>query len=279
VTLSEKAAAVDGMLQALFGIKKLRVLLAVSSGPPNGPFAFLVSATRHGVTGTNCKAVEPTAIAGHVASVESKTIFASLQKVISAPQGDFTRVHRPLPSVIQEIGVMDLLGLVMSFSGQKEGLSWGLYRYRALRADERRFNDLALVGTRWTFGRTGSSPVVPADRFYKRIFPSTPPVELYKLAPQRSQRGMNWSRFFFSVQAGLCPSSQQRNFTIVSQRAYRASCVQQAPSAYGVNTQIQVVDSWQCNLAERVVANAVKSVIASPIMQMPNRLRQCQARG
>src|SRR5207253_1242093 len=40
------------MPQALFGTANARELPPLKNGPPNGPFAFLVSATRHGVTGT-----------------------------------------------------------------------------------------------------------------------------------------------------------------------------------------------------------------------------------
>src|SRR5271154_4314104 len=43
------------MLHALLGISNWRLVCAVSSGPPNAPVAFRVSATRHGVTGMNCK--------------------------------------------------------------------------------------------------------------------------------------------------------------------------------------------------------------------------------
>src|ERR1700748_27844 len=42
------------MLQELAGTAELRVSLAAISGPPKGPLALRVSATRHGVTGMNC---------------------------------------------------------------------------------------------------------------------------------------------------------------------------------------------------------------------------------
>src|SRR5258708_9206868 len=40
------------MLHALFGMPKARKVWLLRNGPPNGPAGFLVSATRHGVTGT-----------------------------------------------------------------------------------------------------------------------------------------------------------------------------------------------------------------------------------
>src|SRR5258708_14851243 len=40
------------MPHALFGIVNPRVVCAPRNGPPNGPLALRVSATRHGVTGT-----------------------------------------------------------------------------------------------------------------------------------------------------------------------------------------------------------------------------------
>src|ERR1017187_3053104 len=57
VTFNEYAAAVEGMLQLPCGIGKLRYVPPVMGGPPKVPFAFRVSTTRHGVTGTNCRAV------------------------------------------------------------------------------------------------------------------------------------------------------------------------------------------------------------------------------
>src|ERR1035441_6259705 len=53
-TFSEYAAAVEGMLQALSGMAKSREVWPCRAGPPNGPGARRVSATRQGVTGTNC---------------------------------------------------------------------------------------------------------------------------------------------------------------------------------------------------------------------------------
>src|SRR5215813_8679837 len=53
VTLSEYARAVAGIAQLLAGMGKSRVELASITGPPNGPGASRVSATRQGVTGTN----------------------------------------------------------------------------------------------------------------------------------------------------------------------------------------------------------------------------------
>src|ERR1700722_16586804 len=44
------------MLHPLCGILNVRVFAAASSGPPNAPVAFRVSAMRHGVTGMNCNA-------------------------------------------------------------------------------------------------------------------------------------------------------------------------------------------------------------------------------
>jgi hypothetical protein len=51
-TFSEYATAVDGMPQALLGIAKSRAVCLGSPGPPKGPVALRVSATRHGVIGT-----------------------------------------------------------------------------------------------------------------------------------------------------------------------------------------------------------------------------------
>src|ERR1700690_1853949 len=51
VTFSEYASAVAGIPQALAGIGNVREVDAPISGPPNGLFAFRVSAIRHGVTG------------------------------------------------------------------------------------------------------------------------------------------------------------------------------------------------------------------------------------
>jgi hypothetical protein len=48
---TEYAAAVEGTKQLLAGIANERVLPAAISGPPKGPAAFRVSATRQGVTG------------------------------------------------------------------------------------------------------------------------------------------------------------------------------------------------------------------------------------
>src|SRR5579863_9306247 len=45
------------MLQALLGMIKSRELCATNAGPPKGPFAFRVSAMRHGVMGTKSDAV------------------------------------------------------------------------------------------------------------------------------------------------------------------------------------------------------------------------------
>ena len=43
----------EGTPQPLFGITKLRAVSPAIDGPPNGPVAFRVSATRHGVMGMN----------------------------------------------------------------------------------------------------------------------------------------------------------------------------------------------------------------------------------
>src|SRR5208283_5518899 len=51
VTFSEYAAAVAGMPHPPAGIGNDRAVPAPISGPPNGPSAPRVSATRHGVTG------------------------------------------------------------------------------------------------------------------------------------------------------------------------------------------------------------------------------------
>src|SRR5262245_15159717 len=53
VTLSEYAPAVDGIPQLLAGIVKFLAESAAMTGPPNGPGALRVSATRQGATGTN----------------------------------------------------------------------------------------------------------------------------------------------------------------------------------------------------------------------------------
>src|SRR5262249_41879363 len=53
VTLSEYARAVAGIAQLLAGMGTSRVELASITGPPTGPGASRVSATRQGVTGTN----------------------------------------------------------------------------------------------------------------------------------------------------------------------------------------------------------------------------------
>src|ERR1051326_7557793 len=45
------------MLQLLFGIAHARGGLAARNGPPNGPAALRVSATRHGVTGMKVRPV------------------------------------------------------------------------------------------------------------------------------------------------------------------------------------------------------------------------------
>src|SRR5437016_4187321 len=52
VAFREYACAVEGIPQALFGIVNPREAPPLRNGPPNGPFAFLVSATLHGGTGT-----------------------------------------------------------------------------------------------------------------------------------------------------------------------------------------------------------------------------------
>ena len=54
MTFSEYARAVDGMPHAP-GIGKDRVAPPISAGPPRGPTGPRVSATRHGVTGINCR--------------------------------------------------------------------------------------------------------------------------------------------------------------------------------------------------------------------------------
>src|SRR5215472_195218 len=46
------------MLHALLGTMKLRELCGGSAGPPNGPMASRVSATRQGVTGIKSDAVD-----------------------------------------------------------------------------------------------------------------------------------------------------------------------------------------------------------------------------
>src|SRR5579864_5661240 len=54
VTLSEYACAVAGMLQELVGMSNSRATAPpLRSGPPNGPFGFRVSASRHGLAGIN----------------------------------------------------------------------------------------------------------------------------------------------------------------------------------------------------------------------------------
>src|SRR5260370_28887585 len=53
VTFREYAAALAGILQALFGMMKARNVPPPSDGPAKGPLGvFRVSATRHGVMGT-----------------------------------------------------------------------------------------------------------------------------------------------------------------------------------------------------------------------------------
>ena len=54
------------MPHPLFGIAKSRAVWPCSDGPPNGPFALRVSATRHGVIGT--KRVE-TGVGGDAAEI------------------------------------------------------------------------------------------------------------------------------------------------------------------------------------------------------------------
>src|ERR1700690_3373098 len=54
VTLREYAAAVGGMLPPLGGSGKVRMPWPPRLGPPKGPASLRVSATRQGVTGTNC---------------------------------------------------------------------------------------------------------------------------------------------------------------------------------------------------------------------------------
>src|SRR5579872_875055 len=62
VTLSEYAAAVDGIPQALLGMMKSRAVSAANAGPLNGPLGVLrVSAMRQGVMGTYRRAVPETA--------------------------------------------------------------------------------------------------------------------------------------------------------------------------------------------------------------------------
>lgn len=58
VTFTEYAFAVEGMPQALPGTLKALEVPAARNGPPNGPFGFRVSATRHGATGTKLKPAE-----------------------------------------------------------------------------------------------------------------------------------------------------------------------------------------------------------------------------
>src|SRR5216684_2022725 len=53
VTFSAYAWALEGMLQELFEIAKLREVPPARNGPPNGPAGLRVSATRQDVTGTN----------------------------------------------------------------------------------------------------------------------------------------------------------------------------------------------------------------------------------
>jgi len=55
VTLREYACAVAGMLQVLLGMVKPRTDCPLKNGPPRAPFGFLVSTTRHGVTGTKLR--------------------------------------------------------------------------------------------------------------------------------------------------------------------------------------------------------------------------------
>src|SRR5271157_3297791 len=56
VTLSEYAAALFGMLQALCGMRNSREVPPLIDGPPKFPGGLRVSATRHGGTETNCSA-------------------------------------------------------------------------------------------------------------------------------------------------------------------------------------------------------------------------------
>src|SRR5450432_3829992 len=58
VTFNEYARAVTGTPQLLEGMTKSRLLPPAIAGPPKGPAALRVSATRQGVTGTNRNAWE-----------------------------------------------------------------------------------------------------------------------------------------------------------------------------------------------------------------------------
>ena len=62
MTLREYAWAVTGMLQALRGMVNERTEAAAIVGPPKGPAALRVSATRQGVTGTNHEPVAGTPV-------------------------------------------------------------------------------------------------------------------------------------------------------------------------------------------------------------------------
>ena len=57
VTFREYACAELGMLQRLCGIANVRVAPPAMVGPPKGPAALRVSATRHGVTAMKCNGV------------------------------------------------------------------------------------------------------------------------------------------------------------------------------------------------------------------------------
>src|SRR5450759_2935790 len=58
VTFREYEDALEGILQALFGMMKSRVAVAMSDGPLKGPFGvFRVAATRQGVTRTKRRPV------------------------------------------------------------------------------------------------------------------------------------------------------------------------------------------------------------------------------
>jgi hypothetical protein len=69
------------MAQALWGTAKDRAELPVMVGPPNGPLAFRVSTTRHGVTGTNCNWAQT----GVPAAIVTSRAFMNLRIIAILP--------------------------------------------------------------------------------------------------------------------------------------------------------------------------------------------------